>query len=97
MLTSASGAKSTLIPTAASSSPVAAAAPLARPVLPTAPRAIAPGNWVAGGPKRLDGPCSWSVAMSIPVPQSWRAISWSRTDSPARAWGPSAKESVHRK
>ncbi len=62
-LTSASGAKSVLTPIALSSSPVIAAAVRASSVERPAPRAIEPGNWVAGGPMRVTTPCSWSVAI----------------------------------
>lgn len=40
-----------------------AAAVRASGALRPAPRAIEPGNWVAGGPMRVTTPCSWSVAI----------------------------------
>ena len=63
-LTSATGAKFQLMPIAASSSPVIAAAVCASRLLRPAPSAMVPGSWVAGGPTRATMPSSWSVAIS---------------------------------
>lgn len=80
--TSESGAKFVLTPMALSSWPVIAAAVRASSVLRPAPRAIEPGNWVAGGPMRVTTPCSWSMAIwsgtwtleSWPTEARWRPL-----------------------
>ena len=52
------------MPIAFSSCPVMVAAVRASSTLRPAPRAIEPGNCVAGGPTRVTTPCSWSVAIT---------------------------------
>lgn len=60
-LTSESGAKSWLMPTARSSCPRTVAAFVARPVSRPAETAIEFGNSVAGAPIRVTVPPSWSA------------------------------------
>jgi hypothetical protein len=62
--TSATGARSWLMPIAASSRPVIAPALRASATSRVAPSAMLPGNCVAGGPTRTTDPFSWSVLMN---------------------------------
>jgi hypothetical protein len=67
-LTSASGAKSVVMPTDFSSRPPIAPAVRANAAERVAPSAIPPGNWVAGGPTRTTEPYSWSVPICSGMP-----------------------------
>ena len=70
-LTSATGAKFQLMPIAASSSPLMAAAVCASRLLRPAPSAMLPGSWVAGGPIRATMPPSWSMPTSDGTAMRW--------------------------
>ena len=108
-LTSHTGAKSVEIPIARSSRPVISAARRASRALRPAPRAMAPGNCVAGSPIRVTAPISWSIEIVSgiraersrrrarpPLRRRPRAARWRPLDS-AVIWSGSSMLSVHSK
>jgi hypothetical protein len=78
---------------------VIAAAVRASGALSPAPRAIDPGNWVAGGPMRVTTPCSWSTAICSgtgALPPCSSAAFWRPFDRPT-IWSGFCTLSVHAK